>query len=74
MKEVYVVSFKKHGTNHVINDSVFKNLKDALDYVDQWNKWEESEEGQGDLWFYTIWTLPMFREIFRNERFSAIKI
>lgn len=53
MKKIYVVSFKKHGTDQVVNDCVFKNLEDAQDYVDQWNKWENSEYGQGDLWYYT---------------------
>lgn len=53
MKEVYVVSFRKHGTDHVITDCVFKNVEDAQDYVDQWNEWEWSEDGQEDLWFYT---------------------
>lgn len=53
MKEVYVVSFKKHGTDHVVNDCVFKNVEDAQDYVDQWNEWEWSEDGQKDLWFWT---------------------
>ena len=52
MKEVFVVSFKKHGKDHVVNDCVFTNREDAQDYVDQWNKWEESEEGQGDMWFW----------------------
>lgn len=53
MEEVFVVSFKKHGTDLVVSDCVFKNLEDAQDYVNQWNEWEDSEEGQGDLWFYT---------------------
>lgn len=53
MKEVFVVNFKKHGTAKVVNDCVFKNLEDAQDYVNQWNEWESSEEGQGDWWFYT---------------------
>lgn len=53
MKEVFVVSFKKHGSDYVVNDCVFKNLEDAQDYVNQWNEWEDSEEGQGDLWFYS---------------------
>ena len=53
MKEVFVVSFIKNKTGNVVNDSAFKNLEDAQDYVDQWNEWEVSEYGQGDLWFYT---------------------
>lgn len=53
MKEVYVVSFKKNGTDHVVNDCVFKNVEDAQDYVNQWNEWECSENGQDDWWFYT---------------------
>lgn len=53
MKEVFVVSFKKHGKDYYVNDCVFMNREDAQDYVDQMNEWEESEEGQGDLWFYT---------------------
>lgn len=53
MKEVYVVSFKKFGKDQVVNDCVFKNVEDAQDYVDQWNEWEWSKDGQKDLWFYT---------------------
>ena len=53
MKEVYVVSFRKHGTDCFINACVFKNVEDAQDFVDQWNEWERSEDGQEDLWFYT---------------------
>ena len=33
MKEVYVVSFKKNGTDHFINACVFKNVEDAQGYV-----------------------------------------
>lgn len=52
MKEVFVVSFKRHETDKVFNDCVFTNREDAQYYVDQWNKWEESEEGQDDMWFW----------------------
>lgn len=52
MKKVYVVSFKKHGTDHSVTDCVFMNLEDAADYVNQWNEWERSEDGNGDLWYW----------------------
>lgn len=52
MKVVYVVCFNNSREDKIIADSVFKNREDAQDYVDKWNEWEESKDGQRDLWFF----------------------
>lgn len=51
MKVIYVVCFRRRDNGRIVVDSVFKNREDAQDYVDQWNEWEKSEDGNDDLWF-----------------------
>lgn len=49
-KDVYVVAYVSNGYTYI--ESVFNNEEAARQFVEKQNRWEESEQGNGDIWYY----------------------
>lgn len=50
MKKVFVVVFIDKESKETYVDSVWENEEKVLKYVKSMNEWEESENGDGDMW------------------------
>lgn len=49
-KSVYVVAYVSDGNTYI--ESVFNNEEAARQFVEKQNRWELSEQGNGDFWYY----------------------
>lgn len=47
---IYVVAYVSGGNTYI--ESVFNNEEAAKQFVEKQNRWEMSEQGNGDIWIY----------------------